>query len=98
MTIEQMQKRLAELQELAKQHESILLQISGAIQEYNRVIAEEQSKAMTEGAKMPLTKSPSKQAFEKNIKAEIKAGKPPKQAVAIAYSVKREAKPPKGKK
>ncbi|CAB4161350.1 hypothetical protein UFOVP766_44 [uncultured Caudovirales phage] len=46
---------------------------------------------------MPLTKSPSKQAFEKNIKAEIKAGKPPKQAVAIAYSVKREAKP-KGKK
>ena len=47
MTIEQMQKRLAELQELAKQHESILLQISGAIQEYNRVIAEEQSKAMS---------------------------------------------------
>lgn len=46
MTIEQMQKRLAELQELAKQHESVLLQISGAIQEYNRVIAEEQSKAM----------------------------------------------------
>jgi prefoldin subunit 5 len=46
MTIEQMQKRLAELQELAKQHESILLQISGAIQEYTRQIAEEQSKAM----------------------------------------------------
>jgi prefoldin subunit 5 len=46
MTIEQMQKRLAELQELAKQHESILLQISGAIQEYNRQIAEETSKAM----------------------------------------------------
>ena len=46
MTIEQMQKRLAELQELAKQHESILLQISGAIQEYQRLIAEEQSKAM----------------------------------------------------
>jgi hypothetical protein len=40
MTLEQMQKRLAELQELAKQHESILLQISGAIQEYQRVIAE----------------------------------------------------------
>ena len=47
---------------------------------------------------MPLTKSPSKQAFEKNIKAEIKAGKPPKQAVAIAYLVKREAKAPEGKK
>jgi hypothetical protein len=47
---------------------------------------------------MPLTKSPSKKAFEKNVKAEIKAGKPPKQAVAIAYSVKREAAKPKGKK
>lgn len=49
---------------------------------------------------MPLTKSPSKKAFEKNIKAEVKAGKPVKQAVAIAYSVKREAaqKAPKGKK
>jgi len=46
MTLEQMQKRLAELQELAKQHESALLQISGAIQEYNRLIAEETSKAM----------------------------------------------------
>ena len=40
---------------------------------------------------MPLTKSTSKAAFTKNIKAEIKAGKPPKQAVAIAYNVKREA-------
>lgn len=47
---------------------------------------------------MPLTKSPTKKAFEKNIKAEVKAGKPVKQAVAIAYSVKREANKPKGKK
>ena len=47
---------------------------------------------------MPLTKSPTKRAFEKNVKAEIKAGKPPKQAVAIAYSVKREAAKPKAKK
>lgn len=46
MTIEQMQKRLAELQELAKQHEVALLQISGAIQEYSRLVAEESSKAM----------------------------------------------------
>jgi hypothetical protein len=30
-------------------------------------------------------------AFRKNIKAEVKAGKPMKQAVAIAYSVKRAA-------
>ena len=48
---------------------------------------------------MPLTKSASKQAFQKNIKAEVKAGKPVKQAVAIAYNVKREAaKKDKGKK
>lgn len=40
---------------------------------------------------MPLDKTPSKGAFTKNIKTEIKAGKPQKQAVAIAYSVK--AKP-----
>jgi hypothetical protein len=46
---------------------------------------------------MPLTKSTSKNAFSKNVKAEMKAGKPQKQAVAIAYSVKREAAK-KGKK
>jgi hypothetical protein len=44
---------------------------------------------------MPLVKSSSKNAMRKNIKAEMKAGKPQKQAVAIAYSVKRAAK--KGK-
>lgn len=38
-----------------------------------------------------LKKSSSKKAFEKNVKTEIAAGKPVKQAVAIAYSVKREA-------
>ena len=40
---------------------------------------------------MPLVKSKSDSAFRKNIKAEVAAGKPVKQAVAIAYSVKREA-------
>jgi hypothetical protein len=40
---------------------------------------------------MPLIKGKSKGAFEHNVKAEIAAGKPPKQAVAIAYSEKREA-------
>ena len=38
-----------------------------------------------------LKKSTSKEAFKKNVATEAKAGKPPKQAVAIAYSVKREA-------
>jgi hypothetical protein len=40
---------------------------------------------------MPLVKSKSKEAFKKNVKAELSAGKPVKQAVAIAYSEKREA-------
>lgn len=50
---------------------------------------------------MPLVKSSSPKAFRANVKAEVAAGKPVKQAVAIAYSVKREAAPksaPKGKK
>lgn len=49
---------------------------------------------------MPLVKSKSPVAFRKNVAAEVKAGKPVKQAVAIAYSVKRnvQSKPaPKGK-
>lgn len=40
---------------------------------------------------MPLIKSTSKKAFETNVKREIASGRPPKQAVAIAYSTKREA-------
>ena len=40
---------------------------------------------------MPLVKSASKEAFRKNVKAEIASGKPVKQAVAISYAVKREA-------
>ena len=45
---------------------------------------------------MPLTKSTSKAAFKKNVAAEVRAGRPVKQAVAIAYSTKRAAA--KGKK
>ena len=40
---------------------------------------------------MPLKKSTSKEAFKKNIQAEVKAGKPVKQALAISYSVQRAA-------
>ena len=41
---------------------------------------------------MPLMKGKSNAAFQHNIKAEMAAGKPQKQAVAIAYSEAGEAK------
>lgn len=41
---------------------------------------------------MPLMKSSSKKARQKNIETEIAHGRNPKQAVAIGYSVQREAK------
>ena len=43
---------------------------------------------------MPLDKSGSKKSVSKNIKTEMAAGKPQKQAVAIALNVQREAKKP----
>lgn len=45
---------------------------------------------------MPLKSGKSKKAFSDNIKTEMAAGKPQKQALAIAFSVKRGGK--KGKK
>lgn len=41
---------------------------------------------------MPLEKGKSKKAFKHNIKMEVEAGKPVKQAVAIAYAKKGESK------
>jgi hypothetical protein len=41
---------------------------------------------------MPLKKGSSKKVIAQNIKTEIKHGKPPKQAVAIAYSVAGKSK------
>ena len=41
---------------------------------------------------MPLVKGGSKKAVSANIRAERKAGKPQKQAVAIALNVARRAK------
>lgn len=40
---------------------------------------------------MPLIKGRSKKSFDHNVKAEMDAGKPQDQALAIAYSVKKKA-------
>ena len=47
---------------------------------------------------MPLMKSTKKGAFAENVKTEIAAGKPVKQAVAIAYATKRDAEKKGSKK
>lgn len=41
---------------------------------------------------MPLMKGKSKKAVSQNIKTEMKAGRPQKQAIAIALSVARKRK------
>lgn len=46
---------------------------------------------------MPLEKGYGKKTVSKNIKTEIKSGKPQKQAVAIALNVAKEAKGKHGK-
>ena len=45
---------------------------------------------------MPLIKGTSKESFGKNVATEMAAGKPEKQAVAIAYAEKHDAAKAKG--
>jgi hypothetical protein len=41
---------------------------------------------------MPIRKCASQNCFERNLKTEMKSGKPQKQALAIAYAVQKKAK------
>lgn len=47
---------------------------------------------------MPLRSGSSKKVIRQNIRTEVRAGKPPKQAVAIAYKKAGKAYQPKGGK
>jgi prefoldin subunit 5 len=62
MTPEQIAKRLAELRELAKQHEAILLQISGAIQEYQNVLAQLSQDKSKEGTEHDTAQTPQQES------------------------------------
>jgi len=42
---------------------------------------------------MPLKKGYGKKTISKNIRAEMKSGKPQKQAIAIAMSMAKKSKP-----
>jgi hypothetical protein len=47
---------------------------------------------------MPLIKGYSPKSFSKNIRTEMRSGKPQKQSVAIAYSIQKAAMRKKNKK
>ena len=75
-----------------------LLAVAGTPQNIPVATRGKNNKPKRKGKKMPITKGYSKKTVSKNIKTEMKAGKPQKQAVAIALSVAKKAKKAASKK
>lgn len=69
-----------------------LLAVAGTPQNIPVATRGKTNKQKRKGKTMPITKGYSKKTVSKNIKTEMKAGKPQKQAVAIALSVAKKAK------
>ncbi len=93
-TFENLNKCYEWLEEVQKQNDGIYVNLYEKINKLEDEIRR---------LKVPLVKSKSKKAVSKNIETEMNAGKPQKQAVAIALSVARKAgakikKPKKGAK
>lgn len=65
---------------------------SKAKEELQKLLAEPYRPKLKKATTMPLKKSVSKKTVVSNIKTEMKAGKPQKQAVAIALNVQRSTK------
>lgn len=78
---------LAELDK--KDKDSGVEMINGTLQRLLKDFNLDTSKLFHVKLEDKLIQSASKEAFNKNVATEIKAGKDPKQAVAIAYSVQR---------
>ena len=69
-----------------------LLAVAGTPQNIPVATRGKTNKPKRKGKTMPIKKGYSAKTISKNIKTEMKAGKPQKQAVAIALSVAKKAK------
>lgn len=98
-TPEDVKSKIKEIEDDEKDHYKILAELvdedakkelKGFGDEMRDESTEEINKVISGEVDDDLVQSSSKEAFKKNVATEIKSGKDPKQAAAIAYSVKRK--------